>query len=158
MSRYILGPRSLRNLEGVHPDLVRAVELAIKYTTQDFTIIDGGGLRTPAQALANAAAGTGIAKSQHLPQSDGYGHAVDLVAWVDGKPDWGRHYYDAIRRAMLRACDEIGLPIQHGADWDMDGVTGERGEWDWPHFQMPAYPHKLEVAKIAMMKRLEARA
>lgn len=38
---YILGKRSRRNLEGVHPTLVKVAERAIQLTSQDFTIIEG---------------------------------------------------------------------------------------------------------------------
>lgn len=158
MSGFKLSARSLRNLEGVHPKLVEAVKLAITYTTQDFGILDGGGVRSAEQARDNARRGVGVANSLHIAQADGYGHAVDLVAFVDGKPSWEQRYYPAIRDAMLRACDDVELPIQHGADWDVDGILGERGEWDWPHFQIPNLPHRRQAAEAAMRDRRMARA
>ena len=41
---FKLGKRSLSNLEGVHPDLVKVVNRAIELTQVDFTVIEG--LRT----------------------------------------------------------------------------------------------------------------
>lgn len=38
---FKLGKRSLSNLEGVHPDLVKVVHRAIEITTVDFTVIEG---------------------------------------------------------------------------------------------------------------------
>ena len=35
---YKLGNRSLKNLDGVHPDLRKVVERAIEITEQDFTV------------------------------------------------------------------------------------------------------------------------
>ena len=41
---YKLGQKSLSNLKGVHPDLVKVVKRAIELTECDFTITEG--LRT----------------------------------------------------------------------------------------------------------------
>lgn len=41
---YQLGNKSLQTLEGVHPDLVAVVKLAITLTEQDFSV--GEGLRS----------------------------------------------------------------------------------------------------------------
>ena len=41
---FKLGKRSLSNLEGVHPDLIKVVNRAIELTQVDFTVIEG--LRT----------------------------------------------------------------------------------------------------------------
>jgi peptidoglycan L-alanyl-D-glutamate endopeptidase CwlK len=154
---YKAGKRTMANLCGVHPELVAAVLMAFRYAKQDFCIVDGGGLRTQAQADSNAARGVGIKRSQHLPQADGFGHAVDLVAYQAGRPSWEKGLYRAIHHAMFQACDELGIAIQNGADWDNDGITGERGEWDWPHFQLPKWPHTLAAAKAAAERRKEQR-
>jgi peptidoglycan L-alanyl-D-glutamate endopeptidase CwlK len=138
---FVLGARSERNLIGVHPDLVRGVRLAITRTPVDFGILDGGGLRTPEQAAANAAAGTGILRSLHLMQPDGYGHAVDLVAFVDGKPSWEHALYRRMQPAIFSAFDELGIPVQSLAN---------RG--DWPHWQLPP-PHRMKEAIAAMVRR-----
>jgi peptidoglycan L-alanyl-D-glutamate endopeptidase CwlK len=44
MSQFELGTQSLKELEGVHPDLVVVVKRAIELTVQDFAVHDG--LRT----------------------------------------------------------------------------------------------------------------
>jgi peptidoglycan L-alanyl-D-glutamate endopeptidase CwlK len=40
--------------------------------------------------------------SRHLIRSDGFGHAVDLVPWINGKPRWEwkpiYHIAAAVRR------------------------------------------------------------
>lgn len=156
MNEFKPGKRTLRNLKGVHPKLVAAVMLAFRYATQDFCILDNGGVRSPAVAKDNAVRGVGVANSLHIIQSDGFGHAVDLVAWENGKPSWKQSLYPEIHEAMFRACDELGVPVQNGADWDNDGITGERGEWDWPHFQLPR-SYKLAAAVAAMERRIAER-
>lgn len=155
---YKAGKRTMANLCGVHPDLVAAVLLAFRYTRQDFCIIDGGGLRTQAQADANAAAGTGVKNSLHLRQPDGFGHAVDLVAWKNNCASWEVKLYPAIHQAMFQACDELGVLVQNGADWDNDGIPLERGEYDMPHFQIPQYTHTQQAAADARLRRIQQRA
>ena len=84
---FKLGVRSRERLQGVHPDLVRVVELAIQLTPVDFTVLEG--LRTLERQKALVAAGSSkTLNSRHLT-----GHAVDLGAWVDGRLDWSWPLY-----------------------------------------------------------------
>lgn len=145
-NRFRIGSRTRANLSGVHPALVAMVEQAIQLTPVDFCVVEGGGVRSPEQAQDNAKRGTGVLNSMHIRQPDGYGHAVDLVAWVDGMPAWTQSYYKQMRPAILQAAAMVGIPIQHGADWDIDGITGEKGEWDWPHWQFPKRPDRIAAA------------
>ncbi|WP_313010907.1 hypothetical protein [Brevundimonas sp.] len=57
--------------------------------------------------------------SKHLIQSDGFSHAVDLVAFVNGKQDHGTwaHYYK-IAAAMHAASKELGIDLRWGGVWD----------------------------------------
>jgi peptidoglycan L-alanyl-D-glutamate endopeptidase CwlK len=150
---FKLGARSEKNLEGVHPDLVRVLRRALEITQVDVTILDGGGLRTLAQAQDNAARGTGIVNSLHRKQPDGFGHAIDAVAypvnWGNDKANLDR--FREVARAVKRAAAELRVPIRQGLDWDMDGVWSERGEYDMPHFEMPK-PWHLPRA-IELMER-----
>ena len=137
---YSLGQQSRARLKGVHPDLVRVVEHAIKRTTTDFMVLEG--VRTPARQRELYAQGrtkpgqvvTWTLTSNHFAKADGYGHAVDLcpfpVDWNDLKK------FDAIAKAMFSAADELGVKIRWGADWDQDGKPRERGESDSPHFEL----------------------
>jgi peptidoglycan L-alanyl-D-glutamate endopeptidase CwlK len=137
---YSLGQQSRARLKGVHPDLVRVVEHAIKRTATDFMVLEG--VRTPARQKELYAQGrtkpgkvvTWTLTSNHFAKVDGYGHAVDLcpfpVDWNDLKK------FDAISKAMFAAADELGVKIRWGADWDQDGKPRERGESDSPHFEL----------------------
>lgn len=155
---YNLSSRSLNNLQGVHPSLVKVVKRAIELTKQDFIVIEGvrsreqcminyGKGRTAAQCLAKgipakyanpkAAKVTWLSNpfnSKHCKQKDGYGHAVDIcpypVDWSDVKK------FDVIAKAMFAAAKELGVNIRWGADWDKDGKPRERGESDSPHFEI----------------------
>jgi hypothetical protein len=61
MSQFELGQKSLKELEGVHPDLVAVVKRAIELTVQDFAVHDG--LRTIDEQKKLVASG---AKSVHM--------------------------------------------------------------------------------------------
>jgi peptidoglycan L-alanyl-D-glutamate endopeptidase CwlK len=119
---FSLGERSRINLKGVDSRLVRVVEQAIKETTIDFTVTEG--LRTPErqQQLVNDGFSQTM-KSKHLT-----GHAVDLVALVDGKVSWDKKHYPEIARAMKKAADEQQVKIRWGGDF--------KSFFDGPHFEL----------------------
>ena len=125
---FKLSRRSLARLEGVHPDLVRVVKLAIELTEVDFGVTEG--LRTvdrQRQLVAQGASKT--MNSRHLT-----GHAVDLVAYIGGEVNWSWPLYHKIADAMKRAAKEQGVPIVWGGDW--------RSFKDGPHFELDrkSYP------------------
>lgn len=121
---YRLGALSYAHLHGVHPRLVAVVDDAIRLSAQDFTVQEG--LRSVAAERQHVADGTSkTMNSKHLVQPDGWGHAVDLVPWVDGEPQWiwgepadlvGGCY--AIALAMQRAAASLGVPVRWGGVWD----------------------------------------
>ncbi len=120
---FKLGKRSLSNLEGVHPDLVKVVNRAIELTQVDFTVIEG--LRTKErQAQLLKEKKTTTKNSRHLT-----GHAVDLAAWVDGTVSWDWKHYYKIAEAVKQAASELKIPIEWGGDW--------KRFKDAPHWQLP---------------------
>lgn len=130
--------RSLDNLRGVHPDLVRVLNRAIQ--SFDFTVICG--VRTDAEQRALYAQGrtkpgpkvTWTLNSRHKVQATGYGHAVDVVPYP---LDWNDTVaFNRMATAILDAAKAEGVRVRWGADWDMDGKPRERGESDSPHFEL----------------------
>ena len=117
---FALGQKSLNNLQGVHPVLVKVVKQAIAFSGQDFTVFEG--LRTIERQRALLASGASkTLKSKHIKQADGFGHAYDLVPWIDGAPrwEWGPIY--EIARAVRQAALEVGgeaIQIVWGGVWD----------------------------------------
>jgi len=124
---YKLGERSLQRLKGVHPDLVRVVQLAIEITRVDFTVLEGLRTKERQKALMDAGASWTMS-SRHIT-----GHAVDLGAWVDNQVDWSWPLYDVIAVAMKQAAQDEEVPIVWGGDWTVK---------DGPHFELnrKAYP------------------
>lgn len=130
---YSLGTKSRAELIGVHPDLVRVVERAIKLTEQDFTVFDG--IRTAADQNALYRRGAsqidGLREiGKHQKQSDGYGHAVDLVPWIDGKAVWDWPSIYVIADAVVTAARELNVQLRWGGSWEhINGLAGSPENW-----------------------------
>ena len=125
---YVLGAKSRAELKGVHPDLVRVVERAIQITTQDFSVHDG--LRTAEEQKRLVASGASqTMNSKHRQQADGYGHAVDLVPFINGKMRWEWPAIYPIAAAVWQAARELKVDIRWGGAWiDLDQIkTGTPG-------------------------------
>lgn len=141
MSKFKLSEASRAKLVGVHDDLIRVVFRAIELSKVDFKVICG--VRTPEEQAVLYAKGrtkpgpkvTWTLKSNHFvnPRT-GKGHAVDLLVapydWKEG-PQWKQ-----MADAMFAAAKELGIKIRWGRDWDQDGIIGEKGETDGPHFEL----------------------
>ena len=116
---FSLGPGSLKELQGVHPKLVEVVKLAIEYTAVDFSVHDG--LRTLDEQRKLVATGASkTLNSMHRAQRDGFGHAVDLVPYVNGKMRWEWDLIWPIALAVDWAATELKVPIIWGAVWDRE--------------------------------------
>lgn len=136
---FRLGERSRKNLEGVHPDLVKVIERAIEITKQDFTVIEG--LRTQARQRELVAKGASrTMNSRHLT-----GHAVDIVPWVNGTVSWDWKFYSEIRNAMMTAAAELGVEVEWGGNW----ATFKDG----PHWQLPWGKYPVAQAPKRQVKK-----
>ncbi len=156
---YRLGARSLAELEGVDPRLVAVVKRAIEITPQDFTVHDG--LRTEAEQRELVRRGASqTMNSMHRKQASGYGHAVDLVPYINGKVRWEWDAIYPIAAAVKQAAAELNVQIRWGGCWQfmsqIKGTTaddmrkaveaygaarrraGKRAFTDGPHYEIPA--------------------
>ena len=114
---YRLGTRSRAELKGVHPDMDKVVRRAIKITRQDFTVHDG--IRTLREQKRYVKKGVSkTLNSKHLKQKDGYGHAVDLVPYINGKLRWEWEPIYEIAAAMHQAANDLGVQLRWGGVWD----------------------------------------
>ena len=118
-----LGYKSLKNLYGVHKDLIDVVMRATELTTVDFIVIEGLRDKEKQQLLFDSGASRTL-NSRHLT-----GHAVDLAAVVAGEIRWDWPLYHKIAKAMKLASLELKIPLEWGGDW----VSFKDG----PHFQLP---------------------
>ena len=108
---FIFGTRSLRALEGVHPDLVRVAHRALALTPTDFVITEGLRTLKRQQELLEAGASRTM-NSRHLT-----GKAIDFAPVVAGKVRWDWPLFPPIAAAFKEAASERGVPIVWGGDW-----------------------------------------
>ena len=135
---YKFGSLSESRLVGVKPALVAVVRRALELSTVDFAVVEG--LRTPQRQRELYAQGretpgkivTWTLLSKHI-----LGEAVDLAPWVGGKIDWmNSSNFGQIAVAMFAAADELDVKVRWGKDWNQNGVPGEKGEADSPHWEL----------------------
>lgn len=114
---FKFGKRSKRELEGVHPDLLRVVNTALELSDIDFMVTDG--LRTVSEQAQLVAKGVSkTMNSKHLRQDEtGYGHAVDLVGLLSGKARWEWPVVYKIAEVMRQAAEIQDVNIRWGGCW-----------------------------------------
>lgn len=139
---YKLSKRSLDNLQGVHPNLVKIMTEAIKTSPVDFTIVEGvrtakrqqelyaQGRTKPGMKVTNA---DGVRnKSNHQVKADGFGHAVDLYPYYNGSVQVEGNEVDKklklISSHIKGTAKKLNLEITWGGDW--------KKPYDPPHFQL----------------------
>ncbi|MDT9002292.1 M15 family metallopeptidase [Paucibacter sp. APW11] len=140
MAQFVLGPSSLKELQGVHPDLVAVVQRAITISIQDFSVHDG--IRTQAEQQQLVAAGA----SQTMDSRHISGHAVDLVPYINGKLRWEWPPIYVIADAVRMAARQLGTPIRWGGAWDIDFTASTEP------------PEDLVTAYVARRKKLGLKA
>lgn len=137
-----LSERSLSNLKGIHPDLVKIIRASIKDSPVDFTLTSGvrsteeqkslyaQGRTTPGIIVTNA---DGVKnKSNHQEKADGYGYAVDLYPYYNGSVRVNESYVPeklaliAIHIKAIASC--FGCTVEWGGDW--------KSIKDYPHFEL----------------------
>ncbi|CAB4138417.1 D-alanyl-D-alanine carboxypeptidase [uncultured Caudovirales phage] len=127
--------RSLKNLQGIHPELRRVMDRALQDSPFPFIITEG--LRTIERQRELVRIGASkTLNSRHLT-----GHAVDLVPFVDidkdGKVESEEMYawplYHRLAPAIKAAAQSENVPIVWGGDWRFK---------DGPHWELSwkAYP------------------
>lgn len=123
------GARSIKNMSGIHPDLRRVLDRALKDSPLDFAVIEG--LRTLERQKQLVASGA----SQTLNSRHITGHAVDLMPiGPDGKGAFDWPLYNQLGPAVKAAAAAEGVELDWGGDW--------KKFKDGPHFELDraAYP------------------
>ena len=145
MGKYKLGQRSLDNLKGVHPNLVKVIKASIEDSPVDFTVVSG--LRTTAEQKAIYAQGRtkpgkivtkadgvkGLSNHQDEAdgKKDGLGSAIDLYPYFGGKVQ--TEHKDTIKclkqiaAHIKEVAKTLNIKIEWGGDWKFI---------DYPHFQL----------------------
>jgi peptidoglycan L-alanyl-D-glutamate endopeptidase CwlK len=128
-----LDERSMKRLDGVHPDLVRVVMRAAELSDVDFIVTEG--LRTMKRQRELVAAGASkTLASRHLT-----GHAIDFAPVVGGEVTWKWPPFFLIADAFKRAARELGVAIQWGGDW--------KRFKDGPHIELDRKVYPADAAR-----------
>jgi peptidoglycan L-alanyl-D-glutamate endopeptidase CwlK len=114
--------RSRQRLDGVHPDLVRVMELAISRSPVDFTVLEGLRTKERQRQLVDSGASKTM-NSRHLT-----GHAVDVAPMSGGSVSWDWPLYHKLAPVIKEAAEELDVDIEWGGDW-----TSFK---DGPHWQL----------------------
>lgn len=126
---FKLSNTSKQRLQGVNPELLRVIDLALTISLIDFGIPADGGIRTAERQNELF--------KQGLSQLDGYkklsnhqtGNAFDVYAYVDGKASWNELHLTHVATAILSAASQLGVPLRWGGHFGANG-------WDKPHFEI----------------------
>lgn len=104
-------------LRGLHPGLVACMTEAIE--TMPYLVRVTCGLRDPVdQAVLVRLGKSRTLKSKHFRQSDGYGHAADVVAIIDGEADWGPDRFFEFAENVRAVSKRRAVDITWGMLWD----------------------------------------
>ena len=140
---FTFGKASRSRMMGVHPQLIALFKKVIAASDDDFGIVSG--VRTVAEQREKVRLGySHTMHSYHLPQSDGYGHAMDFAPWVNAALS-----FDTGKIGLARF-KRIGMLFEKTAkDMGIKIVWGGRWGWDWGHIEYRGELPRGELAKAA---------
>jgi peptidoglycan L-alanyl-D-glutamate endopeptidase CwlK len=100
------------------------VHEAINVTKIDFGVTCGLRTEIEQRELVDSGASKTM-NSKHL-----IGHAVDLVAYINGRVSWELSLYDDIADAMRSSAFNVGVPIRWGAAWNVTDIRYWEGSME----------------------------
>lgn len=132
-----LSQRSRNNMNGIDPRLIAVAEEAIAVSPVDFGIPEDGGVRADERQnqlfkLGKSKADGYKKKSKHQPAPDGYGKALDVFAYVNGRASWDMVHLAIIAGVFFAVAARRGVKLRWGGTF---GSTEFKG-WDAPHFEI----------------------
>lgn len=137
---YQFSSKSVENMKGVLPDLILIFTEAIKNSPVDFGIPSTGGLRTAEQQAQLFKEGKSKAdgvhnKSKHQKKNDGYCHALDFYAYVNGYASWQTVHLCIVAGVILSTASrlkkegKVSISLYWGGQFGSSTFNG----WDMPH-------------------------
>lgn len=127
------GTTSRQRLKGVHPGLIAIAEDVVEM--YDITVLHLGGMRThDVQKQLVKEGSSKTLNSKHLPQEDGYSHALDIAPYPIDWDNSDRFFFMA--GLVMMAAKKRGVKIRWGHDWDQDMDFDDQKLNDSPHFEL----------------------
>ena len=125
---FTFSERSLRNLQGVKPQMQKLAKDALAISEVDFMITEG--LRTSERQKELVAKGLSkTMKSKHIT-----GDAIDVVPYPVDWNDWKK--FQKINEAFKAAATASGVRYRWGGDWNSNGSSKDERFLDGPHFEL----------------------
>jgi len=112
--------RSVDNMNGVHPDLIRVAYTALRHTKYDFGINESS-VRTIEEQRDSVESGKSkTMNSRHVKGNNacGLSCAIDFNVYVNGKTTWDIKYFRKVMQAFVTAAIEEGVYIELGGLWE----------------------------------------
>lgn len=134
MSNLRFGSRSEENLLMVEKDTDRLCRLALEYTTQDFSIIDG--FRTADEQSKLYSKGVTELDGINKLSAHQSGLAIDIIPYASGVDIWNtsndkvKALWLEVYRAFMRAGMKLNLRLEFGLGYNIGGGR------DYPHIQI----------------------
>ena len=129
---FELSGKSKSHLVDVHPDLVRLAHRAIKHSRIDFGISEGVRSEDRQYELYHQKKTTTLYSQHFIKESTGYGHAIDIFAYINGQANWNFRNYGPLIQAFQTEAIALGIQVQFGHLW--------KEFQDSPHIQLnPRY-------------------
>jgi len=129
--------KSIANMKGVHPDLIKVAERAIELTKYDFGI-SSTSVRTLEQQKDLMKRGASkTMNSRHIPgnnKSD-MSCAIDIQVYDETAGiTWSIGYFRKVNQAFVTAAIELGVQIELGILWKtfIDGPHIQLSKKDYP--------------------------
>ena len=137
---------SIKNMEGVHPDLQLIFKTALAVSPIDFGVPSTGGVRT-AEAqhelfLKGASKCDGYNKLSNHQLQDGqeFGKAIDVYAFVNGRASWDKKHLGIVAGAILSVAEILKKEGKISSSIVWGGTFGRNGKnlhgWDFPHYEI----------------------
>lgn len=121
-AKFRFSSRSVRNLAGVHPDLIAVARLGLRLSPYDFVVTEG--VRTPERQRELVEAGA--SKTMHSKHLTGDAFDFALID-RDGRITWDFEKYKEVSKYFKKSAAFLGVKITWGGDW--------KSFRDGPHIQ-----------------------
>ena len=131
-----LSENSKDHLHTCDADIILVINQALgRMKTIDFAVTCG----TRGETEQNEAFRTGKSKVKYPDSKHNYSpsKAVDIVAYVSGKPSWNHKHMTYLAGYIMAVAEEYDIKLRCGCNWDQDDeVLTDQTFQDLGHFEL----------------------
>lgn len=133
-------------MKGVHPDMILIAAGGLNICPIDIGIPQDAGVRTTERQHAmfldpniqTNADGYNQLSNHQIPPGGEFGMALDVYAYINGKPSWARHHLAMIHTAFQITADRLLSEdrITHRLAWGGTFGSNDMTGWDSAHHEL----------------------